>query len=509
MRFVVFPGLLADSNVPPGAIGANGAYVALGAKAGYLADLIVAGHDDIATPPWFVLLPSAFDASLDPALARQWLGPEPDWDAFEQLRPDAAVLQEMADAWRILGAPGALAVRASPVESDSDFGVIYDSFCPVLAAALPDRVADIWRSAFTEEAIDWQHRQGRTGAHIPAIMIQARLNARFCGGALSADPRNGARDEIIISAITGGTDQWQAIEQGEAAANQPDPDFYRFARDGTGITLSPKAVLNADQCCKIIHLVCRLEQFFTLPVDIDWAFQDGVLYLLQVRLLRHLPPEPDDTGLPVTHWHNLADDFPTGWRTASGLYAARLNAGVRLLTGDNLAPFAAIEGMLCASRDTIAPLLNWLDPGRQGVGQAWRRRWRLMRWQWQIPAMLDAWQNALMPWLARAENNPDPADHAAIRDGLRDIAPVAALLPILIMLIPHGAWRQRAVMLERRYLAALVVVHAKNPSSGRLPRGKFRARGNVFMAESYQSIRLRHKSFLSRLLQPVMAVIQE
>jgi hypothetical protein len=525
MRFIVFPGALAEAPID------------LGAKAGYLADLIAAGHDDIAIPPWFVLLPTAFDASLDPTLVRQLLGREPDWASFEELRPADSVLQEIADAWRVLGAPAVMAVRASPVETDSDFAAVYDSFCPVLAAALPDRIADIWRSAFGEEALDWHHLQGRSGAKIPAIMVQARLKAQFCGGALSADPRDGHREQVILSAIGGGTDLWQEIEQGEMPADHPEPDFYRFEK-GQKVTLShPDGVLKVCQCQQIVDLVCRLERFFGWPVDIDWAIQDNILYLLQVRLLRHLPDNIVDTEKPVEYWQNLADDFPMAWRAVSGFYAARLNHGWYLgqkIIQPSVTPvdlFADIEGLLCVNRLHIAAQIGWFTDVKNGrknndwakIGLRkppqsvlpnpigfWQRKWFLWQVGRKIPMMLDQWQTALMPWLLRIEASPDlhAVDRHEILTGLQSAASIGALLPIALMIGPaQGAWRERAASLERRYLNALAVIIADAPASKTLPSGAFCRQGKRIWGETYQSIRFSGaKTFLSTLIRPIMAV---
>lgn len=44
-----------------------------------------------------------------------------------------------------------------------------------------------------------------------------------------------------------------------------------------------KAVLKDSEILKICTLIQQVEDFYEMPIDIEWAFADGKLYLLQAR----------------------------------------------------------------------------------------------------------------------------------------------------------------------------------------------------------------------------------
>lgn len=518
MRFIVFPGALDDGAAK---------LQELGPKAGYLADLTMSGVD-VAVPPWFVILPSAFDTSLDPAMARQLVGPAPDWGTFEALRPADAVLQEIADAWRVLGSPAVVAVRASaPLAADhqtnSHFMGVFDSFCPVLPAVLPDRVADIWRSAFSEEAIGLRHQQQQSGALIPAVMVQARINARFCGGVMTADPRSGARDKILVSAILGGTDMWQALQQEGRLPNGQEPLFCQVDREH-GTIEPPQSLLSSADMAAIKKMAERIEAHFATPVDVDWAIDpQGQLYVLQVRLLRAVMPQ-----MPVRYWQNITDDFPAGWAHSAGLYAARLNHGWQILCPGTVPPFANIGGALCVDRalfwagfgaggvpeyvrgacDGIMrpPHLGQSQASKQSMIKTYQQQAGLYRLKRQIPILITEWQRRLDAYLAQPADGLDPG---LMREQCAALASVSALLPYALCLWPQAHWTREIARLEHRWLAKIILLYQQDrpAQDAPPPRGIFYQYQDGYCAETWWPFDHQRHSFVSKVMGLVAAEI--
>lgn len=519
MRFIVFPGQINDNRAD---------LATLGIKAGYLADLIMAGVPGILIPPCFVVRAAAFDASLDPAMARQLMSEEPDWDAFEQLRPDDSVLQEMADAWRILGAPPVLAVRASPPSGASDFTAAFDSFCPVMPAALPDRVADVWRSAFAEEAIDWHHRQARQGVQIPAIMVQARIAAQICGGVLTADPRNGGRNDIIVSAVRGGTDLWHSLQEGYYPADKTPPTaFYRVDRTSLQVTNVPEQpILNPGTLQSICHMATRIEQHFAVPVDLDWGIDAaGQLFLLQIRLLRNLPV-PSEMDPQTSYAQNLSDDFPACWAGISGFYAARLNAGIAALGWSGDIVFHNIEGRLCADRMVLPGLITWLglDPLASGIQPVPKGNqsdqgpvprltiWRKLILRHRLLRRIDYWQQRIEPVLARIDHMINEVDtgceaNRELLEVLEQVQNDCAEMPWILLLYPQHPAIRRIARLEHRLLAAWARIMTGQAESSRIavPRGAFRQNGRVLTAENWWPSDRQARTFMTGMIGPIAA----
>src|SRR5262245_32128473 len=136
----------------------------LGGKARALAALRQAG---LPIPPWFVVTPDAFRASLSPEQAVT-LGAARDAAELravvDLVRPDKDVGQEIAEAVAALCPGGELvAVRSSASDEDGvqhSFAGQLDSFLFVRPEDVPPKVADVWRSGFGERIVAYRQEHG-------------------------------------------------------------------------------------------------------------------------------------------------------------------------------------------------------------------------------------------------------------------------------------------------------------------------------------------------------------
>jgi len=301
----------------------------IGGKARALVDLHAA---DCPVPDWVVLTPAACTASLTEAQRERLDAGPPLGGALDDLTPSAAVQHALADAIDALvddetmQAERRLAVRSSALDEDAaehSFAGQLESYLFVPPEEVPGRVADMWRSAFRESVLEYRRAQGLpVVSEPPAVLLQRMVRPDRAGVAFSADPSSGRRGTAVVSAVRGvGT----ALVDGDV-----DGDTYRVDRAGTvqdrtvrpqarAARLDPEAadglrweeldeegkqpVLTDEEARAVADLARRAERHFDRPQDVEWAWADGTLYLLQSRPITTLAGRPDPNG-PVRVWDN-------------------------------------------------------------------------------------------------------------------------------------------------------------------------------------------------------------
>jgi rifampicin phosphotransferase len=300
----------------------------LGGKARALAALRQAR---LPIPEWVALLPEAFHASLDPA-QRDALKTAQDAAALralvEPVRPCPAVMAELTAALAKLCPHGEqVAVRSSASDEDGaqhSFAGQLDSFLFVAVEDVPEKVAAVWRSGFSERILAYRREHGLPFVpNPPAVLIQRMVPADVSGVAFGADPVSGRRGVAVVGALYGlGT----ALVSGEC-----DADTYQVDRDGRivqrtvadkrtahrpapespeGVVAVPvppeqaqKPALTDEQVLAVADLVRRTGRHFGRPQDIEWAIEGGQLYLLQSRPITSLTHTADPDGV-LNLWDN-------------------------------------------------------------------------------------------------------------------------------------------------------------------------------------------------------------
>jgi pyruvate,water dikinase len=300
----------------------------LGGKARALASLRQAG---LPIPAWLVVTPDAFHKSLSPEqenALRAARDAETIRAVVDQVRPAAEVLGELLPALDELCADGAMvAVRSSASDEDGaqhSFAGQLDSFLFVRKEDIAEKVAAVWRSGFSERIVAYRREHGLPlTPRPPAVLVQRMVNADVAGVAFGADPVSGRRRVAVVSAVWGlGT----ALVSGDA-----DADTFLVDEDGTIIerTIAHKRTvhrpapgsgegvvsvavsdeqaraptLDDRQVREVAELVRRTGRHFGRPQDIEWAIEDGQLFLLQSRPITSLARIADPDGV-VNLWDN-------------------------------------------------------------------------------------------------------------------------------------------------------------------------------------------------------------
>ena len=231
---------------------------------------------------------------------------------------DEAAIEKVQKA--IAGLPTPFAVRSSAVDEDGASASFAGQHLTLLnvhsVADVAGAVRDVWWSANSDSAITYRQRVGLFTRPSVGVVVQTLLNPLVAGVMFTEHPVTGA-DERLVEASWG---------LGEAVvAGLVIPDHFRLDRSGrvlerkagrkriairslpSGGTFEQQVppaqaiqlCLDDTQLSALGELALRCEQVYGPRRDIEWALQDGMLYLLQCRAVTTgkargdaLPPGP-------------------------------------------------------------------------------------------------------------------------------------------------------------------------------------------------------------------------
>ena len=267
---------------------------------------------ELPVPPGFVVPADALAASLDANALRATLEEGAGAQTAERCQAlvlEAEVEAELADditaAHRELGDDASVAVRSSACAEDSEtasYAGQQETFLHVRGAdKVLERVRDCWASFFSERALFYREKHGSLEDLAMAVVVQRMVAADVAGVLFTCDPVRRRRDRMVVEAVFG---------LGESAVSgQVTPDHYVLTRSGEvkkrKVAVQPHALVSDDQGGTVerklseheggkhtldenqlrvlAELGDHLEEKLEAPQDIEWALEDGELYVLQAR----------------------------------------------------------------------------------------------------------------------------------------------------------------------------------------------------------------------------------
>jgi pyruvate,water dikinase len=284
--------------------------------------------------PGAAVLPTSF---FQPWMER--LKDSSEWKAFAQTKSDdkaaaATALknsaqtltfsedqkQTLSEVRRYLQSEGItlMAVRSSSPEEDqeaSSFAGIYDTVLGVTDDGLQAAITTCFASALDKRVVSYKQKRGYAPNQPKiAVVIQKQINSEVSGVVYSLNPLNNSYDQCLINAnfglgetVVDGTvtpDQWVVDkvtnEILENTTGKKGIAVYTMANGGTE-SRTPKSptapCLSDDQVLAVTDLTVRVEVEYGKPMDIEWAYEGGGLYLLQAR--------------PITTYYKLPEEMVT------------------------------------------------------------------------------------------------------------------------------------------------------------------------------------------------------
>lgn len=239
---------------------------------------------------------------------------------------DDRAIDQVATAMTHLSPP--FAVRSSAVDEDGTAASFAGQHLTVLnvhvAADVPGAVREVWWSANSDAAITYRQRVGMFTRPSVGVVVQTLLNPMVAGVMFTEHPVSGA-DERLIEASWG---------LGEAVvAGLVIPDHFRLDRSGKVLerkvgrkhiairslpnggtfeeAVSPadakRLCLDDAELGTLGALALQCEKVYGPRRDVEWAFQDGMLYLLQCRAVTtgKAPPTGPPPRDPVAALHRV------------------------------------------------------------------------------------------------------------------------------------------------------------------------------------------------------------
>lgn len=230
---------------------------------------------------------------------------------------DATVIAKLAKAVRKLQLP--FAVRSSAIDEDGKQASFAGQHLTLLNVAsvadLASALREIWWSANSDSAISYRQRVGMLTRPSVGVVVQSLLDPEVAGVMFTENPITGADERVVEGAFGLG----EAVVAGLVI-----PDHYRIARGGEvlerthgdkkiAVRRAPdggtvkesmpaekagKLCLDDDQLTELNELARRCEDVYGPRRDIEWAFADGTLYLLQCRAVTVGQSEREEEASP-------------------------------------------------------------------------------------------------------------------------------------------------------------------------------------------------------------------
>lgn len=204
-----------------------------------------------------------------------------------------------------------VAVRSSAVDEDSadaSFAGQHDTVLNVVGVrALADAVLRCCASAESDGARAYREAHGLASEGRMAVLVQRLIDADVSGVVFSADPISGSRDEVMINASWG---LGEAVVDGRVTPDTvvvsrsdlapvrrhvatKDIEVRRDRGGGTRTVDVPEQrqdvpALTDAQTREVASMAVQLEEQMGWPVDVEWCYREGEVFLLQCRPITSL-----------------------------------------------------------------------------------------------------------------------------------------------------------------------------------------------------------------------------
>lgn len=222
------------------------------------------------------------------------------------------------------------AVRSSAVDEDGkahSFAGQFETYLYVSKEELPEKIKQVWHSAHSERVNAYRESHALGSSQGIAVIVQEMIDADVAGVGFGINPVTGNRKEKVISAVYG---LGEGLVSGELNADtftihgkqiskqlvQKTHQIKQATNGGTSQTevqpeLQHKACLSDAQLQQLSDVLDTLFLNQSAYQDIEFAFKDDILYLLQTRPVTTTQQLADSSGEYII-WDNsnIIESYP-------------------------------------------------------------------------------------------------------------------------------------------------------------------------------------------------------
>lgn len=237
-------------------------------------------HNGLPVPPGFVITSEAFTQAVDGEALLRHIQNQ-DLDAARAVVAETQPPRDLIKALYDKLSDGSVAVRSSACAEDGDDAsyagqqetyLFVETFDEVMA-----RIVDCWLSFFSERALFYRLHKGSLDDINMAVVVQRMVDATKAGVMFTVDPVTGRRDRLVVEAALG---VGEHVVSGEVT-----PDYYSLDKRGAvkKARVVDQQVMSESELAELVKLGLHLAELNGGPQDIEWAFDDKGLYMLQSR----------------------------------------------------------------------------------------------------------------------------------------------------------------------------------------------------------------------------------
>jgi phosphohistidine swiveling domain-containing protein len=298
----------------------------IGAKAHSLQQLSAFGF----RVPFAFVIPAAFFHPWFATIKQlpcweAWLASRRDqWQDHCNTVRESALILPVSEAQRLVlntlavhlaahGPAQRFAVRSSAPDEDSaaaSFAGLYETELGVSAAGMEEAIRRCFAASLDYRVFEYKAVHGMNLDRLSmALIVQLQIDSEVAGVGFSINPLTNDFDESAIDANWG---LGESVVSGMAT-----PDHFvlnktsgaikeqKLGAKQNSVTLSPIAgtisgvhprhteyCLSEDRLFELNSVICQIEALYGHPVDIEWAYAHGELFILQARPITSYVPLP-------------------------------------------------------------------------------------------------------------------------------------------------------------------------------------------------------------------------
>ncbi|MFZ2642243.1 MAG: PEP/pyruvate-binding domain-containing protein, partial [Verrucomicrobiia bacterium] len=223
-------------------------------------------------------------------------------------------LKALDKATRGLHPAKLFAVRSSSPEEDlesASFAGEYETLLGVTGEKLIEAISTCALSCFSERLILYKQKHGFDIRRPQiAVIVQRQVKSEKAGVAFSLNPINNCYDECVINAnfglgesvVSGGVtpDQFVVDKVGLRVVDRRlGTKAFSLEIEDQGLIQREKGdldgafCLSEDEIIELTEIVSQIEELYGRPVDVEWAFAGGEIFILQARPVTAYFPLPE------------------------------------------------------------------------------------------------------------------------------------------------------------------------------------------------------------------------